>query len=161
MRICVFTYEFLPVVGGVQVVSAMLAAAWKAAGHEVVMVTRTPPDPDPDYDRRLPYPVVRLSPDKPQAKRRWKPILDQTDLIVCHNVSLTYWPIWFLRRKKIVFVHHLFLGQEPTREQPVRERIRSGASPLDARSDHPPRGGECVYHRLHPAMCRLSRRRGH
>ena len=124
MRICVFTYEFLPVVGGVQVVSAMLAAAWKAAGHEVVMVTRTPPDPDPDYDRRLPYPVLRLSPDKPQAKRRWKPILDQTDLIVCHNVSLTSWPIWFLRRKKIVFVHHLFLGQEPTREQPVRERIR-------------------------------------
>ena len=124
-----FSYQFLPCVGGVQVVSATLASTWTEMGHQTTVVTRTPLENHPEFDRQFSFPVVRLSNAMKEVRRQWKPILDQTDLIVCNCVSLKYWPLWVWRRKPIVFIHQLFLGQDPTGEdvsaiESMRRRFR-------------------------------------
>jgi glycogen(starch) synthase len=123
MRICLFSYLFLPSVGGVQVVSDTLASGWKDLGHEVVVVTNSPAGAE--GDGQFPFPVVRLSASAKEARRQWKAILDKSDLVVSNAMSLTYWPLWVWRRKPVVFIHALFLGVDPRDEGiSLLERIK-------------------------------------
>jgi glycogen(starch) synthase len=113
MQICLFSYRFLPDVGGVQETSATLASAWTAAGHNVTVVTHTPLESDRDFDRQYPFTVVRLNPTGNNADL-WKPILKKADLIVNNALSLRYWTQWKWSRKPIFFVHAQYLGLDST-----------------------------------------------
>jgi len=55
VNVALLSRPFLPNVGGVETSSAMSAATWQAAGHDVEVVTKTP-DPAP---RSMPYRVTR------------------------------------------------------------------------------------------------------
>ncbi len=125
LRICLLSYQFLPRVGGLEQVSMTLAAAWVAAGHAVTVVTATPaPTGEAGYDRRFPFPVVRLGRGA-AGRRAWGPILDATDVVVSNGVSLTYWPAWVRRRVPVVFIHPLYLGVAPwTHPGPVAVQLR-------------------------------------
>ena len=55
MKVALLSKTFLPNVGGIETSSAMIAATWQAAGHDVEVVTAVP---DPAA-RSMPYPVTR------------------------------------------------------------------------------------------------------
>ena len=55
MRIALSSKSFLPNVGGIETSTAMIARTWRAAGHEVEVVTATP-DPAPPTE---PFRVTR------------------------------------------------------------------------------------------------------
>ena len=89
LRICLFSYQFLPRVGGLEQVAMTLATAWAADGHAVTLVTATPADAA-DYDRQFPFPVVRL-PLGAAGRRAFAAVLPGVDVVVSNGVSLTYW----------------------------------------------------------------------
>lgn len=86
---------FLPSIGGIEVVSALLADEFGRCGHEVRVVTATPAGADED---RHGYEVIR----QPGSARliglvRW------SELVFHNNISLrSAWPMLFLRRPWIV-----------------------------------------------------------
>ena len=113
LRICMYSHQFLPRVGGLEQVGLTLATAWAAAGHAVTVVTAVPAPPgDADYDRQFPFPVVRLAAGV-AAGPVWSRVLADTDLLVSSGMSMTHWAAWVRRRVPIVFLHHLYLGIPP------------------------------------------------
>ena len=111
LRICLYSHQFFPMVGGLEQVAMTLATAWAAAGHDVTLATATAA-PDAGYDRQFPFPVVRLS-GGAAGRAAWGPILAGADVVVSNGVSLTHWPTWVRRRAAVVFVHQLYLGIPP------------------------------------------------
>ena len=103
MKILFATHTFFPAVGGLETVSLILAEEFAAAGHEVILVTRTPAE-DPAADARFPFPVVR----RPGAFKllslaRW------SDVYFQNNISLrTLWPMLFVHRPWVP-AHHTWL----------------------------------------------------
>jgi glycogen synthase len=85
---------FLPTVGGLQTVSALLAGEFIRRGHEVTLITQTP-----STDKLLfPYPVVRR-PHPLQLLR----LLHWCDVYFHNNFSLrTAWPLLFVKRPWVV-----------------------------------------------------------
>lgn len=101
MRILFSSHTFYPNLGGLEAVSLMLAREFARAGHEVVVITRTPPGEDgPDF----PFALVR----RPSARKlvrltRW------ADVVFHNNISLrAAWPLLLVRRPWVV-AHHIWL----------------------------------------------------
>ena len=89
MKILLSSYAFLPSVGGLEAVSAMLAEQFCRRGHEVVIITETPGEWESPG-----YAVVRR-PTKRQLLRmvRW------CDVVLHNNINLrSAWPLLLVRR---------------------------------------------------------------
>lgn len=117
LRVCLFSYQFFPRVGGLEQVGLSLAGGWVAAGHRVVVVTVTgPPDGQSAevYDRQFPFPVVRLSPAA-AGRRAFAALLagGGFDLVLSSGMSMTFWTVWRRARVPVVYLHHLYLGVPP------------------------------------------------
>ena len=127
LRVCLFSYQFLPRVGGLEQVASSLASGWAAAGHAVTLVTTTPAPAGVDataYDRQFGFPVVRLATGT-QGRRAWGALLAGADLIVSNGMSMTYWLAWARRRVPVVFIHHQYLGIPPWgRPDPLPTQLR-------------------------------------
>src|SRR5262245_37847848 len=87
---------FLPNVGGVETSSAMIAATWKAAGHDVEVVTATP---DPAA-RAMPYRVTRAW--TLQSLRR---AIAAADVAVTNGYSRMAVMVGALARRRVVVFH--------------------------------------------------------
>ena len=97
MRILIYSRAFLPLVGGLELSVASMAAQFVRFGHEVVVVSTTPDGKDEDR----PYAVVR----RPSARTflRW---MRWCDVFHHANVSLRgLWPLLLVRRPWVV-AHH-------------------------------------------------------
>lgn len=98
MRILVYSPAFLPLVGGLEINVANLAAGLRRRGHEVAVVTATPGG---DADGALPYRVVRRP--SPGELLRW---VRWCDVFFQKNVSLRgLWPLLLVRRPWVVSHH--------------------------------------------------------
>jgi glycogen(starch) synthase len=94
VKILISSHMFLPTVGGLQTVSALLAEEFVRVGHQVVLTTETP-----SADRLpFPYPVARgPNPLRLLHLLRW------CDIYFHNNFSLrTAWPLLFVRRPWVI-----------------------------------------------------------
>ena len=99
MKILFSSHLFPPSVGGLENVGLMLAEEFRAAGHEVRVITQTPGGGD-----HHPFPVIR----KPGIKELLREI-KWSDVVFHNNISLrTLWPLLFIRRPWVV-VHHIWV----------------------------------------------------
>ncbi len=96
MKILISSHAFAPSIGGIETVSALLAAEFVRLGHPVTVVTQTPAD----RADKFPYPVVR----RPSLGELSKAI-QWSDIYWQNNLSLrTLWPA-LLVSKPIVITH--------------------------------------------------------
>ena len=103
MKILFATHTFFPAVGGLETVSLILAEEFIAAGHEVVLITRTPAE-DRAEDARFPFPVVRRPAARPLLS-----LLRWCDVYFQNNISLrTLWPLLLVHRPWVP-AHHTWL----------------------------------------------------
>ncbi len=99
MKLLISSPAFLPLVGGLELNQATLAAEFERAGHEVVVVTRMPGAGEDD--EALPYRVVRRP--GPRELLRWT---RWCDVFMQANVSLRgLWPLLLVRRPWVVSHH--------------------------------------------------------
>jgi glycosyltransferase involved in cell wall biosynthesis len=101
MRILFSSHTFYPNLGGLEAVSLLLAREFARAGHEVVVITRTPPGEDgPDF----PFALVR----RPLARKMVR-LTHWADVVFHNNISLrAAWPLLLVRRPWVV-AHHIWL----------------------------------------------------
>jgi glycosyltransferase involved in cell wall biosynthesis len=90
VKILVTSYHYDPSVGGIETVSKLMVAAFREAGHEVVVVTSTP---DPGDECSSPAKVVR----RPSLGELWK-LAGWADVVWQNNIALTYLWVFKLRR---------------------------------------------------------------
>lgn len=103
MRILISSHFFAPSVGGIELVSGIIADEFHRLGHEVRVITQTP---DAETKARLPFPVFR-QPARAEIKAqiRW------CDVYLQSNISLaTLWPA-LLSRKPVLIVHHTWIAR--------------------------------------------------
>jgi glycogen synthase len=100
MKILFSSYAFLPGVGGIETVSAILADEFVKAGHEVQLITETPREDS----ERVGYGITRRPPrSKVISLLRW------SDVFFQNNISLpTLLPALILRKPCIV-VHQTWI----------------------------------------------------
>ncbi|TVQ57938.1 MAG: glycosyltransferase family 1 protein [Spirulina sp. DLM2.Bin59] len=97
MRILIYSPQFSPQVGGVEVVTEQLARAWVALGATVVVLCHTP---DPQGQQ---YPFAVLRNPHPW---RWLRAVQWCDLVVYSCISLKgLWPL-LLTGKPWAAIHH-------------------------------------------------------
>lgn len=100
MKILFCSVPFRPSIGGIETVSELLAERFQRAGHEVVLVTRTP---SAELDR-APYRIAR----HPGAAELFR-LVQWSDLVFHNNISLRFaWPQLMLRRPWVV-AHHTWI----------------------------------------------------
>lgn len=114
MKILFNSYKFWPTVGGIQQMSQLLAGKMQEAGHEVTLVTQTPPEGEDDF----PYPVIRQP-----SKVQWRQLEDEHDLIFHNNISLRAVPRLFGKRKPWVVAHRTWIG-EPGKPMTRQDRLK-------------------------------------
>jgi glycosyltransferase involved in cell wall biosynthesis len=105
MKILIYSPAFLPMIGGLELNVANFATGFQRAGHDVVVITRTPDGGAPDD---FPFRVVRRP--SPLAMLRWTRWCD-----VFHqaNVSLRgIWPLLLVRRPWVVSHHSWYTRTE-------------------------------------------------
>lgn len=106
MKILVSSHAFAPSIGGIETVSALLAAEFVRLGHSIKVLTQTPTDRPDEAD----YEILR----RPSLKElvgaiRW------CDLFWQNNLSLrTLWPAWMMR-KPVVITHQGSYCRQPQR----------------------------------------------
>lgn len=99
MRIVISTPAYLPQIGGLEVCTAGLAEAIQLAGHEVVVLTKTPSTTEPE--ERTPVRVIR----RPSARERLR-WTRWCDVYYQANVSLRdLWPLLLVHRPWVVSHH--------------------------------------------------------
>ena len=100
MNILFCSVPFHPSIGGIETISALLAAHFHRAGHRVVLVTRST-TADPELD---PFQVVR----RPSAAQMFA-LVREADVVFHNNISLRFaWPQLLLRRPWVV-AHHTWI----------------------------------------------------
>ena len=100
MNILFCSVPFHPSIGGIETISALLAAQFHRAGHRVVVVTRSAAA-GPERD---PFEVVR----QPSAARLFT-LVREADVVFHNNISLRFaWPQLLLRRPWVV-AHHTWI----------------------------------------------------
>ncbi len=102
MKLLITSYHFHPNLGGIETASAALAGAFVAAGHEVVLATATPADPQ--TPTRVPYEVLRR-PSLWELRRR----LAGADLLWQNGLSLRLARALPLRPRPWVVTHQGWL----------------------------------------------------
>jgi glycogen synthase len=106
MKLLLYSPAFLPQVGGLEINVATLAAEFVAAGHEVVVITRTPGAGAADPSYRV---VRRPTPREFLRWTRWSDVFFQA------NVSLRgLWPLLFVRRPWVVSHHSWYCRSDGT-----------------------------------------------
>ena len=101
MKILLSSYVFPPSMGGIEVVSAMLAEEFHRLGHEVKVVTQTK-----EAGGTFDFDVIR----RPGRIELMK-LVKWCDVFFQNNISLTMvWPWMFLRRPLVV-THQVWLDQ--------------------------------------------------
>jgi glycogen(starch) synthase len=100
MKILFSSYAFLPGVGGIETVSAILADEFVKAGHEVALITETPgEDSEP-----VGYGITRRpSRSKVISLLRW------SDLFFQNNISLPTLLLALVLRKPCIVVHQTWI----------------------------------------------------
>lgn len=97
LKVLILTRPFLPMIGGVENVTVMLAEALAKEGCKVTVGTSTPGN----EDASLPFQVVR----QPSAAGLWN-LYRTADVVVLQGLSLNLgWPA-FVSRKPLFIVHH-------------------------------------------------------
>lgn len=96
MKILISSHAFAPSIGGIETVSALLAAEFVRSGHEVAVVTQTGGESEEQFSFR-----VLRQPSLGELSR----VLRWCDIFWQNNLSLrTLWPAFFLRTP-IVITH--------------------------------------------------------
>lgn len=94
MKIALYSGAFAPAVGGLEAMARLLAEEFFAAGHEVVVVTRTAAAGSDGF----PFRVVRRP-----SQAQWAAIVRSVDVTLHMNVSLkAIWPNLLFRRATVV-----------------------------------------------------------
>lgn len=99
VRVLFTSNRFHPDVGGIETHSRSLAGFFHKSGHELILTTQTPVDPDP-VQMAFDFPVVR-QPSLAELLRlhRW------ADVIFQNNIeSKTLWPALFHRKPVIITI---------------------------------------------------------
>lgn len=112
MRLLVTSYHFHPSLGGLETAGEALAKAFAAAGHEVVLATETPEDPE--HPTRMPFEVLRR-PDTWELRRR----LAACDLLWQNGLSLRQARALPLRPRPWVVTHQSWIGPPGARKTPL------------------------------------------
>ncbi len=103
MRILFASVPYRPSVGGIETVTSVLVAHFHRAGHELVLITRTPfegADPEP-------FRVIR----NPTAAQLWG-LARWADVVFHNNISLHWaWPPILLGKPWII-AHHTWIPRE-------------------------------------------------
>jgi len=125
MKILVHSPAFLPLLGGLEINTAVLARGLVEMGDEVVVVTRTPGD----GAESEPYPVVRDP--APRAFLRWT---RWSDVVLHQNLSLRgSWPLLFVRRPLVVSHHSWYRrvsGKTGMRDRLKRAVVRRASGSI-------------------------------
>lgn len=100
MKILFSSFAYAPSVGGIETVSALLARAFVAAGHDIVLLTETPGSSAPEE----PFPVIR-HPTLPQLREylRW------CDVVFQNNITLRHLIPALLMRRRALLVHQTWI----------------------------------------------------
>lgn len=112
MKILLGSHHFFPSMGGIEVVTALLAREFCALGHEVRVVTETA------GENNFPFPVLRRpGPLDLMSAVRW------CDVFLQNNISLrTAWPLLFVQRP--LFVIHQTWMTNPEGGIGWRQRLK-------------------------------------
>lgn len=103
MNILLCSVPFAPSLGGIETVSALLAAQFVRAGHAVTVVTQTPGGPGPEPE--APHALLRR-PTAAQLRAQVR----AADVVFHNNISLRFaWPGLGLDRPWVV-AHHTWLA---------------------------------------------------
>lgn len=100
MKIVVHSPNFYPLLGGLERVAEILSAEFVRQGHEVTVISNTPPG----GSRILPFPVVRNS--------SWRDFVDfirRSDIFLQFNISLKGLPALMASRKPWIVSHQTWL----------------------------------------------------
>ena len=100
MKILLTSHAFLPLLGGIEFVSATLAREFVAAGHHVQVVTHTPAE----REEALPYAVHRRP-----GIRQMSRLLRWSDVHLQSNISLRYLWLAILLRTPTLVTYHTWL----------------------------------------------------
>ncbi len=119
MRILFSSYAFHPSVGGIESVSAILAAEFVAAGHTVELITETPGERTGENN----YPVTRQP-----SLRTLTRLLRWCDVVFQNNISLRSLIPALLLRKRVIVVHQTWI-QNPRGEIGWADRIKLALLP--------------------------------
>jgi glycogen(starch) synthase len=124
MKILVSTRAFLPLIGGLELVTAHLAEEMTRLGHEVVVLTTTPGDA-----ADLPFRVIRRP--GPLETLRW---MRWCDVVHQPNLSLRgIWPRFLVRRPWVVSHHSWYRrpdGRLAWQDRLKRRLLRSAAGSI-------------------------------
>src|ERR1041385_2476668 len=102
MKILFSSHTFLPNVGGIESVSAILAERFAKAGHEVEVITETPVEGNIEFQTR--YRITR----RPSSRKLFR-VLGWCDVLFQNNISLRSVLPALLLRKPVVVVHQTWL----------------------------------------------------
>lgn len=125
MKVLVHSPAFLPLVGGLEITTAVLARGLVEMGDEVVVITRTPSA----GAESEPYPVVRDP--SPWAFFRWT---RWSDVVLHQNLSLRgCWPLLFVRRPLVISYHSWYRrvsGRTGLRDRLKRAVVRRASGSI-------------------------------
>jgi glycogen(starch) synthase len=99
MRILLGSHWFAPSIGGVEIISAVLADEFTKAGHQVTVLTSTP---GPTMD--TPYRIFRN-----QSRSEVLTLAKNSDVVLQNTISLQTLPPALLSRKPIVVTHQSWM----------------------------------------------------
>ena len=99
MKILFSSYAFSPAVGGIETVSAILAAHFTQAGHEVIVVTATP-----GSEQNTPYAIVR----QPGLRSLFR-LLRSADVVFQNNIILGVLLPALMTQKPVLLVHQTWI----------------------------------------------------
>lgn len=99
MRILLGSHWFAPSIGGVEIISAVLADEFTNAGHKVTVLTSTP---GPVLD--TPYRVVRN-----QSRSEVLALARDSDVVLQNTISLQTLPPILMSRKPVVVTHQSWM----------------------------------------------------
>ena len=99
MRILMGSHWFAPSIGGVEIISAVLADQFTSLGHQVTVLTSTP---GPVMD--TPYRIFRN-----QSRRQVSALAKEADVVMQNTISLQTLPSILLHRKPVVVTHQSWM----------------------------------------------------
>ncbi len=125
MKLLISSHFFAPNVGGIELVSGILATEFAALGHEIRVITQTPATKEPFGQG---FTVIRQpSVGAVFALLRW------CDVYMQSNISLpTLWPALVVR-KPVVVVHHTWIARADGR-MAWQDHLKLGATRLVKRN---------------------------
>lgn len=114
MKILLCSHFFSPSIGGIETLSLALAERFTMAGHEVVVLTRSPSISEDQF----PFKVVR----EPSWLQLWK-LVRWSNVVFHNNICASMaWPLVFIKRPWVIAHHTWITG--PDGSVGLRERLK-------------------------------------